>query len=81
MRGAGKPKRSGSRFSSAKPAASLKAHFAKRPANHAISRLEALTPIKPENLQEAEAICSTLMTAETKNCAISCNLADVDPCK
>jgi hypothetical protein len=33
MRGSSKPKRSGSRFSSGKPAASLKAQFAKRPAN------------------------------------------------
>ena len=81
MRGSGKPKLSGSRFSSAKPAASLKAQFAKRPANEAADELEAHTPIKPGNPQEAEATYRTLMTAETKNRAISCNLAAIDPCE
>ena len=78
MRGSGKPKLSDSRFSSAKPAASLKAQVAKRPANQAADEFEAHTPIKPGNLQEAEAICNTLMTTETKDRAISLNLASID---
>jgi Flp pilus assembly protein TadD len=73
----GKPKRSGSGFSAAKPAAALKQQITKSSADHAAKEQQALALINQGKLQEAEAIYKDLITAGKRNHIVYGNLAAI----
>ena len=73
----GKPKRSGSGLSNAKPAAATKQQVAKSSADQAAKEQQAVALINQGKLQEAEAIYRELIAAGTRNHAVYGNLAAI----
>ncbi|MDB4336862.1 hypothetical protein N9996_04705 [Synechococcus sp. AH-603-M21] len=73
----GKPKRSSSGFSAAKPAAAPKPQVAKSSADHTAKEQQAVALINQGKLQEAEAIYRELITAGTTNHIAYSNLAAI----
>ncbi|MFM8524754.1 MAG: tetratricopeptide repeat protein [Cyanobacteriota bacterium] len=72
-----KPKRSGSGFSAAKPAAAAKKQVANGSADHATKGQQAVALINQGKLQEAETIYRDLIAAETRNHITYGNLAAI----
>jgi Flp pilus assembly protein TadD len=75
--GVGKPKRSGSGFSAAKPSTALKQQVAKGSADQAAKEQQAVALINQGNLQEAETIYRELIAAGTSNHIVYSNLAAI----
>ena len=73
----GKPKRSGSGFSAAKPAAAPKQQVVKGSTDHAAKEQQAVALINQGKLQDAEALYRDLIAAGTKNHIVYGNLAAI----
>ena len=73
----GKPKRSGSGFSAAKPVTAPKQQVAKSSADHTAKEQQAVALINQGKLQEAEAIYRELIAAGTSNHVVYGNLAAI----
>jgi len=75
--GVGKPKRSGSGFSAAKPAAAPKEQISRSSADHSAKEQQAVALINQGKLPEAEAIYRDLIAAGTRNHITYGNLAAI----
>ena len=73
----GKPKRSGSGFSAAKPAAAPKQQVVKGSTDHAAKEQQAAALINQGKLQDAEAIYRELIAAGIKNHIVYGSLAAI----